>query len=82
MGKAAPDGMRGVHGRRARWRNSHTGRLPIPEPLWDVARGHGVFRNAKAAAFQDHPAIAAHRHPQLESICGFGALRVSELIMP
>ena len=35
-----------------RWRSSHTGRLPIPEPLWaaaaDLARRHGVFRIAKA----------------------------------
>jgi hypothetical protein len=55
MGRAAPDipdGMRGVHGRFARWRKSHTGRLPIPESLWAeaavVAREHGVFRTAKA----------------------------------
>jgi len=35
-----------------RWRNSHTGRLPIPEPLWTaaakLARQHGVFRISKA----------------------------------
>jgi hypothetical protein len=35
-----------------RWRSSHTGRLPIPEPLWAAAAGlarqHGVFRIAKA----------------------------------
>ena len=54
MGSASadiPDGMRGVHGRFARWRKSHTGRLPIPESLWraaaEVAREHGVFRTAK-----------------------------------
>ena len=51
MGKAAPDipdGMRRVHGRFARWRESHTGRLPIPEALWaELAREHGVFRTAK-----------------------------------
>ena len=54
MGRTAPDipdGMRGVHGRFARWRESHTGRLPIPESLWsaaaEVAREHGVFRTAK-----------------------------------
>jgi len=54
MGSAAsdvPDGMRGVYGRFARWRESHTGRLPIPESLWtaaaEVAREHGVFRTAK-----------------------------------
>ena len=55
MGRAAPgipDGMRVVHGRFARWRKSHTGRLPIPESLWraavEVAGEHGVFRTAKA----------------------------------
>ena len=40
MGRAAPDipdGMRALHGRFARWRKSHTGRLPIPEPLWAAA---------------------------------------------
>jgi hypothetical protein len=46
-----PDGMRGIHGRFARWRKSHTGRLPIPESLWsaaaEVAREHGVFRTSK-----------------------------------
>jgi hypothetical protein len=43
--------MRGVHERFTRWRESHTGRLPIPESLWtaaaEVARVHGVFRTAK-----------------------------------
>ena len=55
MGRAAPgipDGMRGIHGRFARWRKSHTGRLPIPASLWraaaEVAGEHGVFRTAKA----------------------------------
>ena len=36
MGRAAPDiphELVAVHGRFARWRESHTGRLPIPEPL-------------------------------------------------
>jgi hypothetical protein len=54
MGRAAPDvpdGMRGIHERFARWRKSHTGRLPIPESLWsaaaEVAREHGVFRTSK-----------------------------------
>lgn len=54
MGRGEPDipnGMRVVYGRFARWRKSHTGRLPIPEPLWaaaaDVAREHGVFQTAK-----------------------------------
>ena len=55
MGRVAPgipDGMRVVHGRFARWRKSHTGRLPIPESLWraaaELAGEHGVFRTAKA----------------------------------
>jgi hypothetical protein len=59
MGRAAsdiPDGMRGVHGRFVRWRKSHTGRLPIPEPLWaaaaEVAREHGVFRTAKVLSLE------------------------------
>jgi hypothetical protein len=54
MGRAAPDvpdGMRGIDGRFARWRKSHTGRLPIPESLWsaaaEVAREYGVFRTSK-----------------------------------
>ncbi len=54
MGRAArdiPDGMRRVHGHFARWRESHTGRLPIPESPWaeaaELAREHGVFRTAK-----------------------------------
>lgn len=59
MGRAAadiPDGMRALHGRFARWRKSHTGRLPIPEPLWaaaaEVAREHGVFRTAKVLSLE------------------------------
>lgn len=59
MGRAAPDipdGMRVVYGRFARWRESHTGRLPIPEPLWaaaaEVAREHGVFRTAKVLSLE------------------------------
>ena len=51
-----PDGMRGVYGRFARWRKSHTGRLPIPEPLWtaaaELAREHGVFRTAKVLSLE------------------------------
>ena len=49
-------GMRGIHGRFARWRKSHTGRLPIPESLWmaaaEVAREHGVFRTAKVLSLE------------------------------
>ena len=46
-----PMGMEKVHGRFERWRNSHTGRKPIPESLWKaaakVAREHGIFRTSK-----------------------------------
>jgi hypothetical protein len=59
MGKAAPDipdEMRAVHGRFLQWRKSHTGRLPIPEPLWtaaaEVAREYGVFRTAKVLSLE------------------------------
>ena len=59
MGRAAPDvpdSMRGIHGRFERWRQSHTGRLPIPESLWmaaaEVARRHGVFRTATALSLE------------------------------
>ncbi len=47
-----PTDIRKTHRRFERWRNSHTGRLPIPESLWaaaaELARRHGVFRIAKA----------------------------------
>jgi hypothetical protein len=47
-----PTDIRKTHRRFERWRNSHTGRLPIPEPLWaaaaELARRYGVFRIAKA----------------------------------
>ena len=59
MGRAAPDipdGVRVLHGRFARWRKSHTGRLPIPDPLWaaaaEMAREHGVFRTAKVLSLE------------------------------
>jgi hypothetical protein len=59
MGRAAaevPDNLRGIHGRFQRWRKSHTGRLPIPQPLWaaaaEVAREHGVFRTAKVLSLE------------------------------
>jgi len=59
MGRAAPDipdGIRVLHGRFARWRKSHTGRLPIPDPLWaaaaEMAREHGVFRIAKLLSLE------------------------------
>jgi len=47
-----PPDMRKVYRRLQRWRSSHTGRLPIPEPLWaaaaELAREHGIFPTAKA----------------------------------
>ena len=47
-----PNNMRKVHRRFERWRSAHTGRLPIPRPLWaaavELARGHGIFQTAKA----------------------------------
>jgi hypothetical protein len=59
MGRAAPDipdDMRLLHGRFAGWRKSHTGRLPIPDPLWtaaaEMAREHGVFRTAKVLSLE------------------------------
>jgi hypothetical protein len=59
MGRAAldiPHGMRVLQGRFARWRKSHTGRLPIPDPLWaaaaEMAREHGVFRTAKVLSLE------------------------------
>ena len=72
MGRAAadvPDGMRGIHGRFARWRKSHTGRLPIPESLWsaaaEVAREHGVFRTSKVLSLEygKLKRLAAESHP-------------------
>ena len=51
-GSEIPNNMRKVYQRFQRWRRSHTGRLPIPEPLWaaaaEVAREQGVFPTAKA----------------------------------
>jgi len=49
--RAIPPNMRKVFRRLKRWRRSHTGRLPIPEPLWtaaELAREHGIFPTAKA----------------------------------
>ena len=41
-----------VYRRLRRWRSTHTGRVPIPEPLWaaagELAREHGINRTAKA----------------------------------
>jgi len=37
----APDGMRRVFERFARWRKSHTGRVPIPEALSTATGGAG-----------------------------------------
>jgi hypothetical protein len=48
---AVPAGMRRICRRFERWRNSHRGRLPIPEGLWAsaaaMAREHGVCQTAK-----------------------------------
>jgi hypothetical protein len=72
MGRAAPDvpdGMRGIHGRFARWRKSHTGRLPIPESLSsaaaEVAREHGVFRTSKVLSLEHGKLkrLAKESHP-------------------
>ena len=47
-----PIGMGKAHRRFEGWRNSHTGRKPIPESLWAaavaVAREHGIFRTSQA----------------------------------
>ena len=47
----SPD-MQRLYRRFERWRNAHTGRLPIPGRLWtaaaELAREHGVFPTAKA----------------------------------
>lgn len=46
-----PHNMRKVHRRFEQWRSAHTGRLPIPRPLWaaavELAREHGVFHTGK-----------------------------------
>jgi hypothetical protein len=46
-----PASRRKIYRRFERRRSSHSGRLPIPQPLWksaaEVAREHGVFRTAK-----------------------------------
>jgi hypothetical protein len=93
MGRAAPDipdGMRVLHGRFARWRKSHTGRLPIPDPLWaaaaEMAREHGVFRTAKVLSLEygklKRLATASHTGPQRTSrLCAPPAAFV-ELLAP
>jgi hypothetical protein len=72
MGRAAPDvpnSMRGIHGRFARWRKSHSGRLPIPEALWtaaaEAAREHGVFQTAKVLGleYDKLKRLATESHP-------------------
>jgi hypothetical protein len=46
-----PQDMRKIYLRFVHWRSSHTGRLPIPEPLWaeaaELAREHGINATAK-----------------------------------
>jgi len=48
---AVPTALAKLCRRFERWRNSHPGRLPIPEPLWasavEAARAHGLFRTAQ-----------------------------------
>jgi hypothetical protein len=48
---AVPVDMRRAQRRFERWRSSHTGRLPIPAPLWTLAvklaRQHGVCKTAQ-----------------------------------
>ena len=50
ISEISPD-MQKLYRRFERWRNAHTGRLPIPERLWtaaaELAREHGVFPTAK-----------------------------------
>jgi hypothetical protein len=47
-----PAGLKEAQERFDQWRNSQTGRRPIPELLWglasELARQHGVFRTAQA----------------------------------
>ena len=46
-----PHDMQKLHRRFVQWRSSHTGRLPIPEPLWaaaaELAHKRGVSTTAK-----------------------------------
>jgi hypothetical protein len=46
-----PAGLKEAQVRFAEWRSSHSGRRPIPEPLWalasELAGQHGVFRTAQ-----------------------------------
>jgi hypothetical protein len=46
-----PYDVRKIYRRFVHWRSSHTGRLPIPEPLWaaaaELAREHGIAATAK-----------------------------------
>jgi hypothetical protein len=48
---AVPAALAKLCRRFERWRKSHPGRLPIPEPLWasavEAARRHGLFRTAQ-----------------------------------
>lgn len=46
-----PTGLKEAEERFTEWRSSHSGRRPIPEPLWalatQLARQHGIFRTAQ-----------------------------------
>ncbi len=51
-----PRDMRKTYRRFGQWRSSHTGRLPIPEPLWaaaaELARQHGIAATAKVLSLE------------------------------
>jgi hypothetical protein len=46
-----PTGLKEGQQRFTEWRSSHSGRRPIPEPLWalatQLARQHGILRTAQ-----------------------------------
>jgi len=46
-----PNDMKEIYRRFIQWRRSHTGRLPIPDPLWgaaaELARKQGINATAK-----------------------------------
>lgn len=69
------------------WRNSHSGRRPIPEALWtlatELAAEHGVFRTAKVLRLDYNKLKQRTRAavPAGQSALGTGAAFV-ELIAP
>lgn len=69
-----PTGLKEAQERFAEWRSSHSGRRPIPEPLWALAaqlgQQHGVFRTAQVLRLdytklkrQMEPSAAAKNRP-------------------